>query len=133
MSAKLQEIEEMKRIIEQREREASQKREHAREQREDEGDVECEVYFHEDGNMVEDEGDGEDDSEDDGDDQTVVEFLVGARATHSLLKECTIMARPREDGKVQISWTRKRKGRKRGAAAGIDTFPNVLYPTCSPT
>ena len=50
MSAKLQEIEEMKRIIEQREREASEKREHAREQREDEGDVEgeTECYFHED-------------------------------------------------------------------------------------
>jgi hypothetical protein len=126
LAKKLQEISEMKRAIEQREHEASQRREDARQLR-------FEVGSFDDGNdgdMFEDEGDSEGAGEHGTPSSSPAEFLAGARATHELMKECTVLEGPRaEDGKVQIQWTRKRKGRRGGASKGIDTFNRWVLPS----
>ena len=88
LAKKLQEIEQMKLAILEREREASQQREHAREQREDEGDSEGEFDF-------EDEGDGEDDGDDQQSSHPVDEpfqLQVGGACVHSLLGKGTLLA-----------------------------------------
>jgi hypothetical protein len=144
---KIDEIEEMKRKIEQRSRETGKQREGDREEREveqpvvDDEDEQPVVDDEVEQPVVDDEveqanfdeveqaevfshesTEEEEVSSDAGEAPPPPEFLVDAYMFHELLGECTVKKGPRdEDGKVLIQWTRPRKG-VRGRAKGTDTF-----------